>query len=164
MFKRRPRPVDRALVAIYARVDALYLCRHDLTDGGLWTLTAEPAVLVDRAATVKEIGEILLDLLAQPARVGKHPPRDESTEDRRRRLAPLLKQAGVRSWKAFEAGPTVLTVARDGTAFEVESWKRMQKRQDAWEPDMPLRVRLAAPDPTEIGSVVTERLLPSESN
>ena len=152
--KRRNRRQDQALVSVYLRSDAYYVARANQTTTGLWTLSGETATTLSTDATAVELGEALLANLGPPAEVIAHPKQDEWVEHRKRSLGPILSQARVRSWRAFESGSTHVQAARKGEEFSLTPMQRMHWRPDAWEPDVARELNLHAPDAIEIGAAV----------
>ena len=152
--KRRNRLRDQALVSVYLRSDAYYLARADQTTTGLWTVSGETATTLSTDATAVELGEALLANLARPAEVIAHPKQDEWAEHRKRSLGPILSQAGVRSWRAFESESTHVQAARKRGGIQLHTDETNFSRPDAWEADVARELNLHAPDATDIGVAV----------
>ena len=151
--KSRTARQNQSHVSVYLRSDAYYLARSVQTTTGLWTLAGETSTTVATDSPL-DLGEALLTITRRPAEVIPHPNQDEWSRHRQRSLGPILSQARVRSWRAFEAGSTLVQVSRIGDEFQLTRMKRMPSRPDAWESDTTRELTLNAPDEVALGTAV----------
>lgn len=99
---------------IYRRPDGYYLVMLAQTTVGLWVYVAGPPVVLSTTADAAHLGREAFDRLAEPRPRIPHPKRDEWTQVRREISRPIMKSAGVRSWKAFETTAELVSVTRTG--------------------------------------------------
>jgi len=170
VFQRRREPAqsgsptaDRALVTIYHRAEAYYVSTKVQTTAGVWTEPGEPARTVPRDADAVEIGAAVIEALAPPVRVVAHPARDAWTAYRRASLGPIQAQAGVRSWRAFMSGTSVVDVQRAGSRVTVCPMRRDGRRSDVWHAASDHEIHLDAPNPEVLGDAIGQATASGQS-
>jgi hypothetical protein len=110
-----------ALVSAYVRPEGAYITASDRTTVGVWMESADwEYVQTDRP---EDLGEAVLRRLQDAPRIVRHPDRDEFSALRSGTIAPLLRLASVKSWKAF-VSRAVLVDVRRGDAITVSPMRR----------------------------------------
>jgi hypothetical protein len=126
-------PVSQALVVVYSRPDAYYVVTSKRTTAGIWVHSG-PADMVSSDDDVQALANAVAAAMEPDALVVRHPAQDHWTEWRRQALGPLLRQAQVRSWKAFVLPAALVTIHRLGRACTVTPERRDQRRVDVFHP------------------------------
>jgi hypothetical protein len=147
-------PVGEALVEVYRRPDAYYVVTSDRTTMGVW-LHSGPAVMVSSHADVLTLADAVSAAAGLDVRVVEHPAQNQWTEWRRQALGPLLRQARVRSWKAFVTPATLVTVHRHGAVCTVTPQKRDQRRVDVFYPMVEDEIELPDCTPARLSRVLS---------
>jgi hypothetical protein len=151
-----------AMVTVYRRPDGYYVVTSSRTTAGLW-IYAGSAMVVGLTAGYAALGDVVAAAVASPGEIVPHPRQDQWTEQRRRSLGPLMRQAGVSSWKAFLAPATVASVHRDGRSVAVTPLRRDEKRTDVFHEAADRQVELHDVAPADVGRVVAAALDPRVS-
>jgi len=99
-------------VAIHRRPDCLILCPISEAERGAGLLT-EPVIRLSPGASPGELGCGVLELLPR-CRTGLPMPRSQSQA-----VKPLLRAAGVRSWKQFATQTRYCDLAEVGEELEI---------------------------------------------
>src|SRR6187397_1271984 len=93
---------------VYLRSSRCFLAASSETVAGAWVLSP-PYRVMEASCTDSELGVALLSALSSSQTGIAHPdPRRDSV------VAPLLKAAGVKSWKSFAATATCINVELEG--------------------------------------------------
>ena len=153
--KSRPQTVDASLTSLYRRDDAYWLIAFVQSASGLWmTKPNQVAATFPLDAPAVALGSALVHLASQSTPVVEHPKQDEWKAQREASLGPLIAQAKVRSWRAFESGAQKLSVARTGCQYDLTPMLRGTAKLGAWQEDTSRRLNLKAPDALQRGEVV----------
>ena len=91
---------------------------------GLWVLR-EPCISLPQDCTNEELGNAVLSSLKTSQQGVPHPDKSEFKS-----LAePLLKAAGVKSWRAFSNGAEQISVDQNGEAISFTPMRNMGSKQ-----------------------------------
>lgn len=145
-----------AALSVYRRPDGYYLVVSAQTIAGLWQHVAEPPKLLGGASEPANLGSEVLDRLAEPRPITPHPRREEWTEARRNSLDPILKSAGIGSWRAFITRAKQVDVGRTNETFTVTPMKALPKPQGAFAPDLAGVKELRSPSAETLGRAILE--------
>lgn len=96
----------RKLVSVYQRKGQLVLCPSNLTTEELW-ITGGPARRLDVDSAIHEKGAVVRQSLSDSRNGVPHPTQSGGMFD------PVLKLAGVRSWKTFVNGTRLVAVTEE---------------------------------------------------
>ncbi len=120
-----------ASVMVYARPDAAYVATFEQTTVGVWVGSGA----VEKVPTddISVLGAAVSQRLAASRVKVAHPRQSEWTAQRQRSLGPLIRLAGVRSWRAFLSGSVAASVRRDGTLVTVRPYRRDERRIDVFD-------------------------------
>ena len=146
------RVVD-ALTAVYVRPNGFYLTSSDRTTAGLWMETGNWDLVTTGLPT--DIGVAVLRHLESSRLDVRHPGRHDFTVLRAERVKPLLRLAGVRTWRAFVISAILIQVERRD-AIHVISMKRDGRKIDGFTQIAGADIRLDKPSPYELGVAVVE--------
>ena len=80
--------------AVYKRANRIYLHASSKTTAGVWIATP-PFIQVDSGSSPSDLGKSVMDALGGSQALVPHPTKWSGL------LAPLLEQAGVKSWETF---------------------------------------------------------------
>jgi hypothetical protein len=146
-----------SLVSIYVRSEGYYLTSSGRTTIGLWMESDEWEFVPRGSASA--LGSAVVRRLSKASPILRHPERDEFSSLRAQTVAPLLKLAGVRTWKSFIANATLVHV-EGMTPVVVMPMRRDGRRVDAFVPVPEARQELSNFDDASMGEAVTtaERL------
>lgn len=142
---------NRAYVTLFRREEADYLFVGHLFEAGFWIAGLdEPAVVLEHDLTVSDLGRALLVALAEPTWVelGDIAPRGNPKR-------PVLRQAGVRSWRQFARSALHISVSRDQSEYCVHAWTRdLSRHEDTSVPARAGDARVQQPDQGQLGAAV----------
>jgi hypothetical protein len=138
---RAAKSADHALATVYSRPDAYYVTTSARTTGGLW-LASGQVVAVPADADDQVLAEAVMRAVSRPADEVAHPGRYEWPAWRKQALTPILRQAHVRSWRAFVASAKVASAMREGAACTVTPHRRNARLYDSFEEMTELAVEL----------------------
>jgi hypothetical protein len=132
VVRRTAESADRALVMVYGRPDAYYVTTSARSTSGLWLESGTVAV-VPADSDDDVLAEAVSRAVRRPADVIPHPDRKEWPARQKQALTPILRQAHVRSWRAFVAPARLVSVAREGATCTVTPNRRNARRRDVFE-------------------------------
>lgn len=147
---------DPALVHIYLRSEGYYLVTSAMTTTGLWQHVPEPPTFLGADSAPAQIGREVRVRLAKPRPRTIHPKNDEWTEARRKSLAPIIRAAKVRSWRAFISNAATVDVHRADQVFTVTPMKALAKPHGSFEGDVAHETRVASPTMEQLGQAVIQ--------
>jgi hypothetical protein len=112
-----------------------------MSTSGLW-LESGTVAGVPADADDEVLAEVVSRSVSRAADVVPHPGREDWPAWRKQALAPILRQANVRSWRAFVAPAVLVSVAREGATCTVTPHRRDARRRDVFEEMTELAVTL----------------------
>ncbi len=143
---------SKSHVSIYFRPEGTYISPSDRTTAGLWIGNAEVTKIGE--LDPNEIGGAVIRGLKTSKLDVPHPGRDEWSAQRRRSLGPIVKLAGLRSWRAFIKAANLVEVWSDGASIVVTAMQRDLRRLDVFYPskDIPEQaIPMSDASPERIG-------------
>ena len=134
--------------AIYLREARYFVHSYSVTKDGI-AIASEPFLRLESTADDQSLGAAVKSALdAWRAEVAS-PPASAKL------IAPLLRLAGVKSWRAFMRGAKYLSVARDGERTSLEVLKSIGSR---FEPGPGPATVLVDPSNLALGARIREML------
>jgi hypothetical protein len=117
---------------VYGRPDAYYVTTSARSTSGLW-LESGTVVVVPADSDDEVLAEAVSRAVRRPADVIPHPDRKEWPARHKQALTPILRQAHVRSWRAFAAPARLVSIVREGATCTVTPNRRNARRRDVFE-------------------------------
>lgn len=119
-----------ATVSVYRRDQHAFVCAHDRTTSGLW-IGSGSVERVD-VGDALQLGAAVLTQLGRCTTGVRHPAQDEWPAQRRTALDPIIKLAGLRSWRSFIRTAALCHVDRSGSLVSVLPTQRDRRRVDVF--------------------------------
>lgn len=139
----------------YQRDASILVHPSSRTSDGVWILS-EPCVRLSSDCDDAELGEVILSALGVSRLSLPHPT------DWRGILEPLLKCAGLKTWKSFVRGAVCVEVEERGEQLEFWSTRNLGSDQ-GFEVDESKRTAVTLPaSPVAIGAALRDALASAE--
>lgn len=151
---KQSRRTPSSLVSVYQRSGAYFVVSSARTTAGVWVHDGEPRRLSETETGIAELGGELLARLDKSPRVVPHPAQHQWPEQRRESLTPILRLAGVRSWRSFVSTASLVEVEQLNGVVTISPMLPMPKPIGAFEPDTARTERLGAPSQTQLGEAI----------
>lgn len=142
-------------MSVYRREDGYYLVVADRTTAGVWIDPISEAVKLPSDVNRADLGAAVLGGVASSARVVPHPQRHEWAR-RRASSHPLLRQAGTRSWRAFNRGSSLVQVSRADAEITVTPMRPLAEPQGAYQEVTDRASRITSPSSEELGAAIID--------
>jgi hypothetical protein len=120
-----------ALVSVYFRSEGYYVTPSSLSTAGVW-LGSGAVSFIRAGSRPAELGQVVVDGLSSSTVGVRHPAQSEWPAHTKAALAPLMKAAGVRSWKDFVRLASLVEVVRDRDTVTVVPYHRDERRVDVF--------------------------------
>ena len=136
---------------VYKRANRIYLHASSKTTAGVWIATP-PFIQVDSGSSPSDLGKSVMDALGGSQALVPHPAKWSGL------LAPLLEQAGVKSWETFMRKSQCLNLEATEDRLKLIP-NRNLGTTEGFEPmlDKAIDVPLTS-SPDQIGTALTDAL------
>lgn len=152
--------MDPQMVHVYVLGDRLFAVPMSKTDVGVWAGLDGPieGALADSDMS---LGSLVEDALGQSRIDRPHPEREQLG----RVLEPLLRATGIRRSGEFHRRAGLVSVERNGHAYRLARRTKVLEKGTghAWFSDEAISRDLAAPSKAELGAVIRELSIATES-
>ncbi|MEM9652312.1 MAG: hypothetical protein AAGA65_09470 [Actinomycetota bacterium] len=142
-------------VSIYRRLDVHYVCPSDQTVDGLWIGNGEVDVV--ESSDPRVLGDAVLRALRRSRTGVPHPNQSEWHKQRHRSLDPIIKTAGLQSWRSFVREAQLVSVNSDGSGVTVECHRQDSSRPEIFTPVAERRVKNLQLSADVVGTAIAEQ-------
>lgn len=142
------------LATVYERKGRLIVQPSSKTTAGIWILQ-EPVLSTSADADAGEVGALVRQALESSQADVPHPTRWAGL------VQPLLKAAGVRSYKTFVNGARGIDVYQEGETISFTPFRNLGHKE-GFEPISEKELESKSPGAAEIGRLVRQCLVTAE--